>query len=294
VVGRLFAGNADHRQIQVAADDASDVTERDALVGDPVQPRPRRRVFERQPVQAGRVERVDPGPAVRPVADIGGDAGVAGNADQAVGESVVVEGAVHQRRQPNDRRPHPALGQRDGCVLRVDPRSTRHRVLFGPETSRREEREQERSRGDHEGPVGADQRFAHCLDGAQICLGGSREVVEVVPEGEVDDPVGCFRRGPQAVEVVEVASARRRAGSGYGGHSLVRASQAGDLVPGFEEFGDDGGADVSGRAGDKDVHGISFLGLVGRVCIKSKTARARCPRSIPHGAMQFRHHTSSQ
>jgi hypothetical protein len=28
-------------------------------------------------------------------------------------------------------------------------------------------------------------------------------------------------------------------------------------MAGFQEFGDDGGTDVPGRAGDKDVHGIS-------------------------------------
>jgi hypothetical protein len=30
-------------------------------------------------------------------------------------------------------------------------------------------------------------------------------------------------------------------------------------VPGFEEFGDDGRTDVSGRAGNKDVHGRTLL-----------------------------------
>ena len=29
----------------------------------------------------------------------------------------------------------------------------------------------------------------------------------------------------------------------------------GDPVPGFEQFGDNGGTDVPGRAGDKDMHG---------------------------------------
>src|SRR5271166_4321185 len=35
----LLGGNAGYRQIQMAADDAGDVTERHALVGNPVQPR---------------------------------------------------------------------------------------------------------------------------------------------------------------------------------------------------------------------------------------------------------------
>ena len=105
-------------------------------------------------------------------------------------------------------------------------------------------------------PVGARQHLAHCLDGAQVRLGGADEVaVEVVPVGEVDDAVGCRGGGPQAVEVVEVAAVRLGALGRQGGGGLVRAGQAGDVVPGFEEFGDDGGTDVSGRAGDKDVHG---------------------------------------
>src|SRR6266550_4802032 len=71
VVGYLLAGDADHRQVQMATDDTGDITEWHTLIADPVQPRPGRGGFQRQPEQAGRVEPMHGRPAVRSVADEG-------------------------------------------------------------------------------------------------------------------------------------------------------------------------------------------------------------------------------
>jgi len=237
-----------------------------------------------------RVQRVDAGPPVGPVPDVRGDAFVAGNVDQAVGKAVVIECAVHQWRQPDDRRSHATFGQRDRSVLRVDPRTALGGVVLGRGPSLYDCRQQQRSRGDDQRSVGAREHLAHCLDRAQVRLAGTHEVaVEIVAVGEVNDAVGCRGGLPQAVDVVEVASMRRRARRGQGGRTLVRPSQAADSVPGVAEFGDDGRADVPGRAGNKNVRGRSLL----IDAIKSMTTREACPSPISHHAMQFRHHTSS-
>jgi hypothetical protein len=64
----LFAGNADHRQVQVATDGLSDVPEWHALLADSVQSQASRG-FRGQPEQARRVESVHGRPTVRSVAD---------------------------------------------------------------------------------------------------------------------------------------------------------------------------------------------------------------------------------
>jgi hypothetical protein len=85
VLKGLFGGDAHHGQVQVAADDGRDVTERHSLVGDAVQPGARGCGLDRKPVQARGVQGVDARPPVGPVADVSRDAFVAGDVDQAVG-----------------------------------------------------------------------------------------------------------------------------------------------------------------------------------------------------------------
>jgi hypothetical protein len=101
VGGGLVGFDADRGQVQAPADGLGDVTERYALVTDSVQPRPGRRGFQRQPVQPGRVELVHGRPPAGPVADVAGDALVAGDPDQARHEAMSIRGAVHGRREPD-------------------------------------------------------------------------------------------------------------------------------------------------------------------------------------------------
>ena len=78
---------------------------------------------------------------------------------------------------------------------------------------------------------------------------------QVVLEGEVDDAVGVRRGLLQAVEVVEVAAPHLGAGRLELRGGLIGAGEADDLVARLEQLGDDGGADVAGRAGDEYAHG---------------------------------------
>ncbi|GII54964.1 hypothetical protein Pth03_33530 [Planotetraspora thailandica] len=73
-------------------------------------------------------------------------------------------------------------------------------------------------------------------------------------EGQVNDAVGRGGAAAKAVEVVEGAAVHLGAGGRQRGGRPIRAGQADDLVPGFEEFEDDGGPDVPGRASDEYAH----------------------------------------
>jgi hypothetical protein len=76
----------------------------------------------------------------------------------------------------------------------------------------------------------------------------------VVVEREMDDAVGACGRGPQPVEVGEVTAEHGGAQRGHRRGGRVGPGQAGDLVPGGDELGDDGRADVPGRAGNENPH----------------------------------------
>ena len=56
---------------------------------------------------------------------------------------------------------------------------------------------------------------------------------------DVDDPIGVRSSCFESVEVLEVASAHLRAECGHRRRSRVRSGQAGDLVPGGDQLGDD-------------------------------------------------------
>jgi hypothetical protein len=73
-------------------------------------------------------------------------------------------------------------------------------------------------------------------------------------EREVNDTVGR-RRGPaQAVGVVEVASMDLGNKRDQFRGGLVGAGDADDLMARIDELGNEGGADVSGRASDENSH----------------------------------------
>jgi hypothetical protein len=71
----------------------------------------------------------------------------------------------------------------------------------------------------------------------------------------VDDPLGLGRAGAQGVQVGEAASQRLGAGRLDGERGCLGAGEHKDRVTVAEEFGDDGGADQAGAAGDEDVRG---------------------------------------
>jgi len=73
-------------------------------------------------------------------------------------------------------------------------------------------------------------------------------------EGQVDDPVRVGRARAEAVDVVEGAAAHPRSRRGQGAGRGVGPGEAGDLVPGLDELGNDGGPDPAGRSGNEDAH----------------------------------------
>src|ERR1700730_15251095 len=71
VVACFLGDDADNRQLQLAADDLSDVPERHALLAASVQSRASRGGFHGQPEQVRRIESMHGGPAVRAVTNVG-------------------------------------------------------------------------------------------------------------------------------------------------------------------------------------------------------------------------------
>ncbi len=76
----------------------------------------------------------------------------------------------------------------------------------------------------------------------------------VAAERELDHAVGLRDAGPEHVEVRDPARQRLGAGLLDGPRRLVGAGQGEHGVAVAEQFGDDGGADGAGPAGDEDVH----------------------------------------
>ena len=77
LVTGLLGGDRLGRHLQVAPDDLGDLAERDALVGDRVEQGPGRRFLQGQAEHPGGVHPVHGRPHVGPVADVGGQAGLA-------------------------------------------------------------------------------------------------------------------------------------------------------------------------------------------------------------------------
>jgi hypothetical protein len=66
--------------------------------------------------------------------------------------------------------------------------------------------------------------------------------------------VRCSRSASQAVKIIKLAAMHLCAGSGYFCSGCIGASQAEDLVPGLDQFLDNGGADKTGRASNENSH----------------------------------------
>ena len=248
---------------RMPADHLGDGADRHALVGDRVQRRSRRRRLQREAEQARGIEPVHGGPAVGPVADVAGDALVAGDVDQRRDEAGVSV-TVHRRRQSHDRRADAARregerqlgrgrasrGPRRQCGARVGAVP----VPFGRHPPRCEP---ECPGGDDERSIRTRQRSPKRLDGAAVRVGSALEVAresEVVLEREVDHAIRRGRRALQAVEVVERAALHLGPGGGERRGRGIRAGEPDDLMARADELGNDGGADPAGRAGDEYTH----------------------------------------
>ena len=107
VLGRVLGGDGDDRELEMPSDDLGDVADRHALLGDRVQRRSRRGLFEPETEEARRIEPVHGGPAVAAVADVAGDALLAGDADQGRDEAVVPVAVIRRGKasRPTSGRP---------------------------------------------------------------------------------------------------------------------------------------------------------------------------------------------
>ena len=217
--------------------------------------RPCGSVLESEAEEPGRVKCVDSRPAVGAIRYVGGGAFVECDLDQAGDEAVMVERAVHGRREADDRGADPALGQREHRVLRHPSSHCGGGcvgwVSFGSDPPWGEH---ERAGGDHERFLRLFEGLSNRLDGPQVGRGGVDVRRRVVHVCQVDDPVGRGSARAQAVEVVEVAAVSGGPRGAQDVGRLLRAGKADDVVSGGEQFRDDGRTDVTGRAGDKDTH----------------------------------------
>jgi hypothetical protein len=108
-----------------------------------------------------------------------------------------------------------------------------------------------------EGLARAGQRVTECPHDGQV---GGHRVGEIpgahslVVEGEVDDRVSAGRGLAQSVQVAQIAAAHPGAHGLYGSGRRLGPNEAGDLVSGLDQLGDDRRADVTTGAGDEDMH----------------------------------------
>src|SRR5215472_18084798 len=111
MVSCFLGGLGDDRHLQVSANYASDVSNRHALLGDPMKPDSRPTLLERQPEEVRSIEPVHRGPAVEPLADICRDALLTRSGDESRNEGVIAV-AVYRRRKAYQRDADSARSQR--------------------------------------------------------------------------------------------------------------------------------------------------------------------------------------
>ena len=206
VLDDLVLSDADGRHSEVVPDDLGDLPESKALITDGMQARAGGGVLDRQPVQAGRVERVPGAPAVRSVSGVAGHASGSGERDQGRGVAGVVELAVDQGRKADDGRPDTPVRECDHGVFGIDAWAGRKDVALGPHPLYPAECEWDGPGRPHERLAGPGQRLAHGLDGQEVGAQRTFKVTGVhlsVLEREVDDAVRGARRLPETVEIVE-------------------------------------------------------------------------------------------
>jgi len=105
-----------------------------------------------------------------------------------------------------------------------------------------------------EAAVRAGQHLADRLHRRALGAVRGGRVDEVVLVGEMDDRIGRGCAGPQAVEIVEVASVNLSALGPQGGGGRVGAGEADHLVAAGKQLVDGGGTDPAGGSGDEHAH----------------------------------------
>src|SRR5580658_10084934 len=103
MAGGLLGRLADNRHFQTPSDDARDVLERHALVGDPVVPGSRGTLFNREPVKMGSIEPVHRGPTVLTITYICRNPFFARDGDETRDKTVIAV-AMHRGREEYHRR----------------------------------------------------------------------------------------------------------------------------------------------------------------------------------------------
>jgi hypothetical protein len=177
---------------------------------------------------------------------------------------------VREIGNPHDRRPHSPLGEVDNggfhdianpegaLVLIADGKG---RVLLGgrpaqlPGRANAPRRDQRLS--------GSRQRLAvrkhdRELRGGHGVHPAKRK--QVLPVRDMDDTVGIRGRLHEPFEILEIAAAHLRSERGHRRRSRVRPGQAGDLVPGRNELGDDVRTGMAGPASDENAHATAPCG----------------------------------
>ena len=264
VLACVLGGDGDHREVEMPADHLGDVADRHALVGDRVQRRSRRGLLQRQAEEARGIEPVHGGPAVGPVADVAGDALVAGDADQGRHEAVVSV-AVNRRRKSHDGRAD-AAGSEGERHLRIGQPGRRTAAQSaaagsGPCPSRSVATRPGASPSVPEAmtngrsePASASPKVSTARRSASAAPWKSPEKAMSCLNARwitPSDAAAALRRLSRSSRVPRCTSAPAAVeGSGRG----IRAGQPDDLMARADELGNDGGADPAGRAGDENAH----------------------------------------
>src|SRR5258708_1904800 len=251
MAGCLLGGLADDRHIQVAADDVSDVSSRDSLVGDRMVVGPGGALFQRQPEQMSSIEPVYRGPAVYPVAYVGRNALLARDANEIWNKAMIAR-AMHRWRKAQHRYAHAARDQRSHCLFRLAGETKIGSVVFRGE---RALALQDQGPGsDDQGPVRAHERGAERLDGALVRLSGGLIVAKVMDESCVDHAVRSGRSAAQAVEIFERTAKHIGACGDQRLCARIRTSQPEHLMARANQFVNYGGAYKARRACNKNTH----------------------------------------
>src|SRR5215468_6762871 len=111
-VGRL----ADDGNVQTAADNVCQLSERHTLVSDAMVASSGRILFQSKSEQTCSIEPVHSRPAVEPVADVSRDLLFSCYVDENRHETVIAV-TMNRRRKANNRHVDPAQGYRTGCIF---------------------------------------------------------------------------------------------------------------------------------------------------------------------------------
>ena len=156
-------------------------------------------------------------------------------------------------RTTDDRTPRAA--KPSTAFSRVGSAARAARVLLGARPA--QARDRERARRPDQRLAGSRERVAEGVQDGEV--GGDRGgpvagAHPVVVEREVDHAVGIRGRLGQPVEVIKVTAVHGGAERGHGRGGLIGPREAGDVVSGGNEFGDDGRTEMAGRTGNEDPH----------------------------------------